>query len=174
MKKIIIPIIFISLIVIIIKNQNQEIELTPQVISYIEEIDKINQTCHLKNTTLDYELNIEFLNSTTDNKIIVYANEIEELNNYLNEEYYKENKKINVTLDNTGYIYEIFSVFISKEDDYNHTRLVFNNNEYQEHLNYLVNESIYEKELIPSNSKIISIQKQYNLNKYLIINARRI
>ena len=174
MKKIIIPIIFIILIVVIIKNQNKEPEVITQVISYKEEIDKINETCHIKSNTLDIELNIEFLNSPDDNKIIVYGNEIEEFNNYLNKEYYEENKILNVTLNDEGSIYEIFSVYISKEDDYNHTKLLFNNNEYEEHINYLMNESIYEKKDITKLSKIITIQKSISLNKYLIISAWRI
>ena len=32
-----------------------------------------------------------------------------------------------LTLNNEGFIYEIFSVYISKEDDYNHTKLLFKN-----------------------------------------------
>jgi hypothetical protein len=174
MKKIVIPIIFITLIGIIIFNQNKEKEIITQVITYREDIDKINETCHLRNNKFDLELNIEFLNSTSDNKIIVYGNDIEEFNNYLYENYYLENKLINVTLNNEGYIYEIFSIFISKEDDYNHTKLLFRNNEYQEHITYLINESMYDKVSIPTNSKIITIQKSIGLNKYLIINARRI
>lgn len=174
MKKIITPIILLILISINIINQNKEKEVIQEVITYEEEIDKINETCHLKNNKLDLELNIEFLNSTSDNKIIIYGNNIDELNNYLDKNYYLENKIINVTLNNEGSVYEIFSIFISKEDDYNHTKLLFYNNEYAEHINYLINESIYDKEYIPTNSKIISIQKQYYLNKYLIINARRI
>lgn len=174
MKKIIVPIIFITLVGLIILNQNKEKEIITQVITYQEEIDRINETCHLKNNKFDLELNIEFLNSTDDNKIIVYGNEIEEFNNYLYKNYYLENKLINVTLNNEGSIYEIFSVYVSKEDDYNHTKLLFNNNEYEEHINYLINESMYEKVSIPTNSKIITIQKSISLNKYLIISARRI
>lgn len=174
MKKIVIPIIFILLIGIIILNQNKEPKMLTQVISYEEEIDMINQTCHIKNNKLDLELNIEFLNSPDDNKIIVYGNEIEELNNYLYKNYYLENKILNITLNNQGSIYEIFSIYISKEDDYNHTKLLFRNDEYSEHINYLINESMYDKVYIPTNSKIITIQKSIGLNKYLIINARRI
>ncbi len=173
MKKIITPIIFIILIGIILIKQNQE-EVTYPVIEHIEEIDKINETCHIRTNKIDIDLHIEYLNSPSDNKIILYGNDISELNNYLDEEYYLNNKKLNITLDNTGYIYEIFSVFISKEDDYNHTQLLFRNDEFNNHLKYLSNESIHSKEDIPNNSKIITIQKQYELNKYLIINARRI
>ena len=127
MKKIIVPIILLTLIGIIITNQNKEKEIVTQVITYQEDIDKINETCHLKNNKFDLELNIEFLNSIEDNKIIVYGNEIEEFNNYLYKNYYLENKLINVTLNNEGSIYEIFSIFVSKEDDYNHTKLLFKN-----------------------------------------------
>ena len=100
MKKIIVPIIFIILTGLIILNQNKEKEVITQVITYKEEIDKINETCHLKNNKFDLELNIEFLNSTDDNKIIIYGNEIEEFNNYLYQNYYLENKIINLTLNN--------------------------------------------------------------------------
>lgn len=174
MKKIIIPIVFISLIGLNLIKQNEKKEITPQVISYIEETDKINETCSIKNNKLDVELYIEFLNTPDDNKIIIYGNEVEELNGYLDKNYYIENKKLNITLNNEGFIYEIFSVYISKEDDYNHTKLLFKNNEYQEHLKYLINESIYDKEEISLDSKIITIQKRLELNKYLIISARRI
>ena len=63
MKKIIVPIILLTLIGIIITNQNKEKEIVTQVITYQEDIDKINETCHLKNNKFDLELNIEFLNS---------------------------------------------------------------------------------------------------------------
>ena len=170
MKKYIIPIILLILVLI----QFNKKEITPQVINYIEDIDKINETCHINTNKLNIDLNIEYLDTINDNKIIIYGNEVSELNNYLDKNYYLENKTLNITLNNQGYIYEIFSVFISKEDDYNHSQLLFKNDDYINHLYYLVNESIYEKINIPNNSKIITIQKSIELNKYLIISARRI
>ena len=170
MKKYIIPIILLILVLI----QFNKKEITPQVINYIEDIDKINETCHINTNKLNIDLNIEYLDTINDNKIIIYGNEVSEINNYLDKNYYLENKTLNITLNNQGYIYEIFSVFISKEDDYNHTQLLFKNDDYINHLNNLVNESIYEKINIPNNSKIITIQKSIELNKYLIISARRI
>ena len=56
MKKIVIPIIFITLIGIIIFNQNKEKEIITQVITYQEDIDKINETCHLRNNKFDLEV----------------------------------------------------------------------------------------------------------------------
>ena len=172
MKKIII-VVFIVLIIIPIFLKKEK-EITPQVISYIDEIDKINETCHINTNKLNIDLRVEYLNTLKDKKIILYGNGIDELNNYLKKEYFLENKKFNLTINNEGYVYEIFSVFISKPDDYNHTQLLFKDNEYERHIDYLINETIYEKEFIPRDSFIITIQKQYDLNKYLIINARRI
>lgn len=172
MKKIIIVVFMVLIIIPIFLKKEKEI--TPQVISYIDEIDKINETCHINTNKLNIDLRVEYLNTLKDKKIILYGNGIDELNNYLKKEYFLENKKFNLTINNEGYVYEIFSVFISKPDDYNHTQLLFKDNEYERHIDYLINETIYEKEFIPRDSFIITIQKQYDLNKYLIINARRI
>ena len=173
MKKILLLIAVITTIVILLLGTKQE-EITPTVIKYEENINKINEICHVNTNKLNIDLNIEYLNTVNDKKIILYGNEIDELNNYLDKNYYIENKILNITLKEEGYVYEIFSVFISKEDDYNHTQLVFIDNEYENHINYLINESIYEKENINKDSYIITIQKQLELNKYLIINARRL
>ena len=173
MKKIIIP-IFILILIPILLLLNKQDQTNTQVISYQDEINKINETCHINTSKINIDLNIEYLNSINDNKLIVYANELEELNNYLKKYYYLENKKLYVTLNTEGYVYEIFSIFISKPDDYNHTQLLFKDKEFETHLKYLINESIYEKENIPNNSYIITIQKQIELDKYLIISARRV
>ena len=163
MKKLFLIVLIITIILFIDKNKEKE---ETQVISYEEE--KINETCHINTNKLNIDLRVEYLNTINDKKIILYGNDIEELNNYLNKDYYYENKKLNITLNNEGYIYEIFSVFISKPNDYSHTQLLFKDNEYERHITYLINESIFE------NSYIISIQKQLALNNYLIINARRL
>ena len=59
MKKYIIPIILLILVLI----QFNKKEITPQVISYIEDIDKINETCHINTNKLNIDLNIEYLNT---------------------------------------------------------------------------------------------------------------
>ena len=172
-KMIVVIISILTLLNIIDLKKYKKEEITPQVINY-EEKNIINEKCHINTEKIKVDLEIEFLNNINDKKIILYGNDIEELNNYLNRDYYIENKLLNVTLNNEGYIYEIFSIFISKENDYNHTQLVFENDEYEKHIKYLINESIYDKEEINKDSYIITIQKQLELNKYLIINARRV
>ena len=173
MKKILLLVLIITTIVILLLGTKQE-EITPTVKKYEENINKINEICHVNTNKLNIDLNIEYLNTVNDKKIILYGNEIDELNNYLDKNYYIENKILNITLKEEGYVYDIFSVFISKADDYNHTQLVFIDNEYENHINYLINKSIYDKENINKDSYIITIQKQLELNKYLIINARRL
>ena len=100
MKKYIIPIILLILVLI----QFNKKEITPQVINYIEDIDKINETCHINTNKLNIDLNIEYLDTINDNKIIIYGNEVSELNNYIDKNYYLENKTLNITLNNQGYI----------------------------------------------------------------------
>ena len=173
MKKVLLSVLIITTISILLIKINKK-EINEPVINYEENISKINETCHINTNKLNIELNIEYLNTINDKKIILYGNEIDELNNYLDKNYYIENKILNITLKEEGYVYEIFSVFISRVDDYTHTQLVFIDNEFENHINYLINESIYEKENIDTNSYIITIQKQLELNKYLIITARRI
>lgn len=165
--------IFLFLLVGLFVTPNENVEQTFPVIGNIDEINKVNEKCHIKNNTISEDLPIEYFNTINDKKIIVYGNDIDEFNNYLNKEYYLNNKKLYVTLNNEGYTYEVFSVFISKENDYNHTKLLFIDNEYTDHINYLINESIYDKVNIPTGSNIISIQKNIELDKYLIINAWR-
>ena len=55
MKKYIIPIILLILVLI----QFNKKEITPQVINYIEDIDKINETCHINTNKLNIDLNID-------------------------------------------------------------------------------------------------------------------
>lgn len=126
---------------------------------------------------------IDYRNNLNDQKLLIYGHNskydmapFKELENYLDYNYLKNNNKILITLNKKTYIYQIFSIMIVEEGDYRHTKINFTNDEYQEHLTWLKNSSIYEIPVsVSENDNIITIQTCYYepKNSYLLINIKR-
>lgn len=125
---------------------------------------------------------LDYRNNLTDKKLLIYGHNSEyewapfkELENYLNQNYYEENKYIYLTLNNINYKYKIFSVIITSPNEYRHTKINFTEEEYIEHINWLKEQSIYNTNIdVNSKDKIIILQTCYYnpKNSYLLINAK--
>lgn len=90
---------------------------------------------------MDYRVNI------TDKKILIYGHNFQNkllpfgvLENYTDYNFYKENNIIELYFEKTKNIYQIFSVYLTK-DDYEYFDI--NIKDYQKHYNNLLNNSIY-------------------------------
>lgn len=126
---------------------------------------------------------IDYRNNLTDQKLLIYGHNskydtapFKELENYLDYNYLLNNNKILITLKNKTYLYKIFSIMTVEMGDYRHTKINFTNNEYQEHLTWLKNNSIYDIPIsVTTTDKIITIQTCYYHpnNSYLLINIKR-
>ncbi len=138
-------------------------------------VDKSYST--LGSEFLDYRTNI------TDKKIIIYGHNSQNINTqfhmlekYLDKTYYDDNKYIYFKSLNYEFHYEIFSVYIAK-NDLSHFNLNFNDDEYFSHLNWLKNQSIYDTGVeVMNDDNILVLQTCYfqPMHSYLIIVAKKI
>ncbi len=102
----------------------------------------------------------------TDKNVIIYGHNANNydipfkyLRNYLKEEFYKNNKYIDIETENENLKYEIFSVYVSY-GDYKHLDISFNSEEsFLNHLNYLKSKSIYGTSAsLSASDSIITLQ----------------
>lgn len=125
---------------------------------------------------------LDYRNELTDIKLLLYGHNskygnapFKELEKYLEKSYFTQNSYLELILQEKSYIYQIFSIMIVKEGDYRHTKISFQKDEYQKHLNWLKEHSIYDTNVIPTiKDKIITIQTCYYQpeNSYLLVNAK--
>lgn len=142
---------------------------------------------HSPNGKSDYRgsIFIDYRNTLNDRKLLIYGHNSEslkevpfhELEKYLNESFYKENRYIELTLNNEKSIWEIFSIMIVKNGNNKHMQITFNDSEWIQHINWMRQNSIYDADIeIGLNDKIITLQTCYYKpkNSYLIVNAKKI
>lgn len=99
-----------------------------------------------------------------------------QLKKYLKEDFYKENKYIEIYTENDILTYEIFSVEIAV-NVYEHEKISFNNNdEWNRHFNILKNNSIYPIDVdITGEDNILVLQTCLdNNNSLLVISSRKV
>ena len=120
---------------------------------------------------LDYRTNINdkvsiiFGHSSNNN-----ATPFTKLFNYLNYDFYKDNKYLEVIGDST-YNYKIFSVSLVDKNEYRH--LIINSNNYLEQLNWFRDISIYKEDIdFNSIDKILILQTCYK-DKFLLVIAKK-
>lgn len=206
MKRFIKKIISITIIILLLFNaKSQNIEITKEIPNQniIGKIiipgTNINEDItQYKNNEyyLTHDINgnydpkgtifIDYRNDINDKVLLIYGHNshtynipFKELENYYNEDYYNEHKKIYISTNNTLKEYEIFSIFIEYKD-WSYTKIKFEDDKYLEHLNYLKNKSWYESNItLSKEDNIIILQtcsyhkdyKKYK-NKYLLIIAK--
>jgi sortase B len=132
----------------------------------------------------DGSIFIDYRNNLDDRKLIIYGHNslegdslLSDLEKYLDKDFYDNNKNIMITLNNIQYNYQVFAVNIVDTSNYKHTKINFSNdNEFYEHINYFIDNSIYHDSIDSTINNIITIQTCYYEvdNSYLLINARRI
>lgn len=110
---------------------------------------------------IDYRTNLNI-----DKNVIIYGHNANNydipfkyLKNYLKEDFYKNNKYIDIKTENEDLKYEIFSVYISYLD-YKHLDIDFPTEQsFLNHINYLKSKSIYDTSVsVNANDSIITLQ----------------
>lgn len=118
-----------------------------------------------------------------DKKILIYGHNSNKydlpfgkLKKYLDNDFLNQNKYITLVTDKTN-IYEIFSVFTTK-NDFKYSNVYFNNdNDYLSHLNYLKDKSIFKSDyILDKDDYIITLQTCLNdeLGSLLVVNGRKV
>ena len=114
-------------------------------------------------TDINDKINIIYGHSS-DNNFTPFS----KLFNYLNYDFYKDNKYLEVIGDST-YNYKIFSVSLVDKNEYRH--LIINSNNYLEQLNWFKDISIYKEDIsFNSSDKILILQTCYK-DKFLLVVA---
>ena len=118
-----------------------------------------------------------------DKNVIIYGHNANNydipfryLRYYLKEEFYKNNKYIDIKTDDGNSKYEIFSVYISN-GDYTHLNIKFPSEEsFSNHLEYLKNKSIYGTSTsVSASDSIITLQTYlWKDNALIVISAKKI
>ncbi len=108
-----------------------------------------------------------------------YYRPFKELENYLDKDFYKNNKYIEFKVQGKTYKYEIISVYKDKKSDDNEHYQFNQKNavQWQNHYNTLTNKSIYEKNTLTSEDNILVLQTCLfgkDRNKFLVIIAKQI
>lgn len=126
---------------------------------------------------------LDYRNNVDDKKIIIYGHnsqdittEFHMLENYLDYDYYKRYSDIYFETINNKYHYKIFSVYIAT-NDYQHVNLKLFDASYQKHLDWLLQQSIYDTGvLVNRDDDILILQTCYFEPKdsFLIIAAKKI
>ena len=128
---------------------------------------------------------MDYRNSIDDKKLLIFGHNarkldtvpFHELEKFLDETFYRENKYIDLKLGDIDSKWLIFSVMIVKKGDNTHMKLEFNDNSWLEHLNYLKNNSIYETGVdVNSEDRIVVVQtcNYHPENTYILICAKKI
>ena len=108
---------------------------------------------------IDYKNNID-----KDKNIIIYGHNMknksmfQNLMKFKDEEFWKENKEIILTIDGKTYEYEIFSSYISNSEDMNLKTNFENDDEYLKYIDDIKKKSIFHRDIdIKSNDRIITL-----------------
>jgi len=133
---------------------------------------------------LDYRVDIN-----NSKKLLIYGHSYDKeyfdfniLENYYDEDYYKNNKYIEITTDSNKKIYEIFSIYVETED-FSYMNIDFiDSKDFYNHIQNLKNKSIYNIDVkLKEDDEILILQTcsndvRYNdySKKYLLIISRRI
>lgn len=126
---------------------------------------------------------IDYRNQLTDKKLLIYDQNsknskvpFQELEKYLDENYFNKNKNTIITLNEKTYIYKIFSVMIINPGEYQHNKIVFKEEKPPQPLNWLQENSLYSTDdTITKDDYITSLQTCYYEpeNSYLLITTKR-
>jgi len=130
---------------------------------------------------------VDYRNDINDRQINIYGHNSSlikmvfyDLTKYLNEDFYKENSLIELIISDEKRIYEIFSVYLEKQNlsHYEHMNLDFDDESWLNHLDTLQNKSIYKNYTkFNVENQIMVLQtclKTQNVKKIMLICAKRV
>lgn len=132
----------------------------------------------LGSTFLDYRNNLD------DKKILIYGHnsqtfrtEFQKLEKYLEKEFYqKNNNEIILETIDRKITWKIFSVIIVT-DDYQHMKLDFTEKNWNNHLKWLKDKSLYDTKIdIDEKDEILILQTcyYYPMDSFIIVSAKKI
>ncbi len=107
----------------------------------------------------------------------IYDIPFNNLKKYLSENFYKEHKILTIETENNIYTYEIFAVKVTSDEE--HLNIFYqNNSEFEEHLQKLKSDALYETNVdVSNNDSILTLQTCiFNdpRGSLLIINLRKV
>lgn len=128
---------------------------------------------------------MDYRNNIDDKKILIFGHNtknvkispFKDLEKYGNISFYQNHSIIDLELNGTKRQYKIFSVIVTSNKSNKHMKLGFKDNEWEEHLNWLVEASIYDTGIdVNTNDFIITLQTCYYQpdESFIIISAKRI
>ncbi|MDB0438416.1 class B sortase [Clostridioides difficile] len=102
--------------------------------------------------------------SLDDQNVIIYGHNMKNktmfnnLNKFKDEDFFKENNRIKITMDEKEFLYEVFSAYIV-ESDYDYLKTSFNSeSDYQKYIDAITSKSLYESNIkVSSNDKIVTL-----------------
>ena len=135
------------------------------------------ETSKIGTTFMDYR------NLSTDRKILIYGHnsktlktEFHILENFLDNSFYRNHSKIILEMENETYEYQIFSILVVTTD-YQHMKLNFTDEEWHNHLSYLIENSVYDTNTeVLDTDDIIILQTCYYQpdNSYILLAGKKI
>ena len=122
---------------------------------------------------------MDYRNNINDKKVLIYGHSGEyddlpflKLNNYSNEDFFKKNDILELSINNKKYKYIIFSTYIEYKD-FDYMNLYnFNGLTYLEHINKLKNNSMFYKDIELDNDSKIIILQTCSTDKYIKSNTK--
>ena len=129
---------------------------------------------------------LDYRNDINDKKLIIYGHSyryskkgFSQLFSFKDESFKDKNPYITLNIEGSISKWKIFSVMIVHYDDdkYIHTKINFKEDEWQEHINWIKDNSLYDThEEITQDDRILTIQTCYYnpANSYFIVNAKKV
>lgn len=127
---------------------------------------------------------MDYRNKINDQKLLIYGHNstrsnppFSNLMKYVKKSFYNKNKYITLKTKEGTNQYIIFSIMINLKGNHRHTALGFNESQWEDHINWMNENSIYDTGIKANvNDKILTLQTCYYnpKNSYLIINAKKI
>ena len=128
---------------------------------------------------------LDYRNDFSDKKLLIFGHNarrlktvpFHDLEKYMDESFYKDNKYIDLTLNNEESKWQIFSVMTVEKGNNTHMKLHFTDQEWTRHIDWLKSNSLYDTKVdVGVNDSIVILQTcNYNPeNTYLLISAKKI
>ena len=128
---------------------------------------------------------LDYRNNFSDKKLLIFGHNarrlktvpFHDLEKYMDESFYKDNKYIDLTLNNEESKWQIFSVMTVEKGNNTHMKLRFTDQEWTSHIDWLKSNSIYDTKVDVGASDSIVILQTCNYvpeNTYLLISAKKI
>ena len=127
---------------------------------------------------------MDYRNTYQDRKLLIYGHNskkkkavFSDLEKFVNESFYKDNKYIHLTLNNERTDWIIFSIMIIENTSNKHMKISFNDTQFEKHIKWLKDNSIYNTYVdVDISDRILLLQTCYYNpnNSYLIISAKEI